>query len=130
MKLKRLELLAEGEPTKQMKRFERKLKELFKSELKMNGKLMMTVLSPFSASYEFKYERVLDDRSFEAMIKDIQSVLRQADEEGHVHKIDDHSSNPAEVLLNSLRPGMKVDADAFFPTISFTVTWKQLMKTR
>jgi hypothetical protein len=114
--------------TKQMKRIEKLLKDLFKSELSLNGKLSMTVNSQFSATYEFSYDRVMDNKSFDIMIKDVESVIRRADEEGHVNRVIDSSANPAEVLLHSLRPGMTVKAEAFFPTISFTIEWKRIVK--
>lgn len=128
MKLEALQRLTEGAPSKPMRRVERLLRELFKKELKLRGTLQMTVLSEHSARYELDHPAVMDDRSFEAVIKDVMSVLKRADEEGHFQRVEDNSSNPAEVLLHSLRPGMTVKAEAFFPTFEFVVTWKQVTR--
>lgn len=131
MTFKHLALIVEStQATKQMKRVERALKDLFKKELKLSGKLSMTVKSQFEAEYEFSHDRVIDDKTFDAIIKDAEATLRAADEEGHFHSVIDGSSNPAEVLLYSLRPGMTVKAEAFFPTIAFTIKWKQIVSRK
>ena len=128
MTFKHLSLIVEStQATKQMKRVERALKDLFKNELKLSGKLTMTVKSPFEAEYEFFHDRALDDKTFDAIVKDADAALRSADEEGHFHSVISSGANPAEVLLYSLRPGMTVKAEAFFPTIAFTVKWKQIV---
>lgn len=61
-------------------------------------------------------------------------AITSADKEGYISSIEigevSVGENFVEAILSGLRPGMPVIAEAFFPTISYEVKWKNIMKCK
>jgi hypothetical protein len=64
---------------------------------------------------------------------DITRAIVKADVNGHIQKQEETGSgaNFVEALLTGLRPGMKpVMVEAFFPTLMFDITWKNIVSSK
>jgi len=78
------------------------------------------------ATYTIEFNHWLREETIGEVCKEIEDAIKKSDVNGHIHKIEDHSSGEqsVEALLSGLRRGMKLVPEAFFPTIEFVVTWQ------
>jgi hypothetical protein len=90
----------------------------------------LTIQAPNKATYLIEINRYMHPEDIVAMHKDLVDAIRSSDENGHIHSVEDTGStgeHAAEAVLTGLRKGMKVLPEAFFPTVQYTVTWKQIV---
>lgn len=96
-----------------------------------SAKLTVVPEGTHKAKFVLDFERAVRPEDLKAIDEDFRDSIRQSDKEGHIFKIEDGDASSGyefgEVLLYSLRPGMKVSAEAFFPTLEYVVTWKQIV---
>lgn len=89
---------------------------------------------PFKAEVAVHFERYMSPESINDITNEIKSAIIDADENGHIFKLDYgdlcHGENFAEALLTGLRPGMSLKAEALFPTVSFEITWKNIVSSK
>ena len=115
------------------KKADRALKYI-KSELKGTPKykIRLEVLSSNKVDIILAFERCIHEKDLKAIDEDLKFAIEQSDKEGHVFKIEDstqaHGYQYLDALLSGLRPGMTLKAEAFFPSLGYEVTWKQIMK--
>jgi hypothetical protein len=67
----------------------------------------------------------------DAVDDDFKFALKQADVDGHIFKLEVGNatgSHFVEAMISGLKPGMTVKAEAFFPTLEYEITFKQIMK--
>jgi hypothetical protein len=102
-------------------------------KLKPSPKLEVKVESPYKARITIDFQRVMDPKSIIAADEDFEFALSTADVNGHIHKLEVGNSNGpefVEAFLSGLRPGMKLNAEAFFPTLEYVVTFKQVISRK
>jgi hypothetical protein len=110
--------------------------KFIKSELKNSGKYELTVnpLAENKAEFVIDFKHYVHEMDMKAIDENFEFAIKQADEEGHIFKIEvgdgAHGYKFVDSILGGLRPGMTVKAEAFFPTFSYVVTWKMIMKKR
>lgn len=103
-----------------------------KKALKSFGKFKveMNVLSPLSVEIVVEFQQWLREESIQDAYDKFIYAIKQSDTDGHIEKIEDGNGNGpkfVEALLSGLRPGYKVIAEAFFPTLAYEVTWKNVV---
>lgn len=90
----------------------------------------VTVLAPNKAQFTIDFKHWMRPETIHDVNEEFEAAIKKSDEEGHIHKISvgdaAHGDHYIEALLSGLRPGMKLTAEAFFPTAEFEVTWKQV----
>jgi hypothetical protein len=107
-----------------------------KSELKNSGKYELTVkpLGENKAEFIIDFKHYVSEMDMKAIDENFKFAIDQADKEGHIFKTEigdaAHGFKFVDSILGGLRPGMTVKAEAFFPTFSYAVTWKMIMKKR
>jgi hypothetical protein len=107
-----------------------------KSELKNSGKYELTVkpLGENKAEFIIDFKHYVSEMDMKAIDENFKFAIDQADKEGHIFKTEigdaAHGFKFVDSILGGLRPGMTVKAEAFFPTFSYVVTWKMIMKKR
>ena len=115
------------------KKVQKTMKAL-KAEAARFGKnqISIKVMSPFKVEFTIEFQRFMHPEDLKAMWPDLQDALKKSDTEGHIHKIEENGSgeNFVDAILSGLRPGMMVKADAFFPTVIYEVTWKQIVSRK
>ena len=110
--------------------------KFIKSEIKNSGKYTLTVEPKSENKVEFimDFQRYVPEMDMQAIDEDFKFAIEQSDAEGHIHKIEvgdaAHGFKFVDSILGGLRPGMVVKAEAFFPSFSYEVTWKMIMKKR
>ena len=88
-------------------------------------------ISPTTVEFIAEFHRWLRPDSIEDVYSDMAHEVHLLDEEGWVHT-DGPGDNAVgaefvEAILMGLRKGMKLDAEAFFPTLSYEVKWKNII---
>ena len=92
--------------------------------------VVVSVQAPNKATYLIEFNSYMDPQDIVSMHKDLVDAIKASDENGHIHSIEDTGSSgegTVEAILGGLRRGMKVLPEAFFPTVEYTVTWKQIV---
>ena len=108
--------------------------KFIKSEIKNSGKYSLTVepKSENKAIFVLSFQRYVPEEDMKAIDEDFKFAIEQSDSEGHIFKIEvgdeAHGYKFVDSILGGLRPGMTVKAEAFFPSFSYEVTWKMIMK--
>lgn len=110
-----------------------KVVKAFTTELKRfdkSAKVEVTTDGPFKATVVAELNHWMRPEDINAMWEDLTDAVKKADDNGHIHSLEEHGSGEefVEALLSSLKPGMKLKAEAFFPTVGFKITWKQIIK--
>lgn len=116
---------------KYLKKAEKHVRSELASTFRTKPKFEVKVISPYKATMTLDMQQFMHPQDIDAVAEDFKFALKQADTESHVFKIEDgasHGSNFVEAILGGLRPGMTVKAEAFFPTIEYEITFKQIMK--
>jgi hypothetical protein len=92
-------------------------------------KVELRVVSDLKAEVIVEYQRYMDPSVISQASEDIHDAIVKADEYGHIAKIEETGNGPnfADAVLVGLRPGMPVKAEAFFTTLMFQVTWRQVI---
>lgn len=134
------QFLAEADAAPDFAKYLRAAEKKVRSDLtghfkhKPSPKLEVKILSPYKAKMTIEFQSYLDPKSIEYAENDFKDALVKADINGHVHKIELGDASVGfefvDAILGSLRPGMKVVAEAFFPTLEFEITFKQIVSRR
>ena len=127
--------IVEGTLDKSVATKTKKVVGAFTTELKRfdkKAKVEVEILGPFTVRFTSQLTKYFDKRDIEVMWQDLAEAVIKADEAGHIFKIDEDGSGEDFVrgLLTGLKPGMVVKAEAFFPTVGFTIKWKQIISTK
>lgn len=137
MKLDEMKLLEAAEPSPQVKKYVsrivRKIKEDLKSYMTNKEQLEVEQLTPFSCRFTIEFNHFMHREDIEWMHKDIIDAIKRADEEGDMFSYDDEGSTGSEyvaAVLSGLRPDSKVNPRAFFPTVVYTVKWKEVIRKK
>lgn len=96
-------------------------------------KLEVVVTSPYEARMTIEFQNVLDPKSIDYADEDFKDALKRADVNGHIHKLEVGNATGSEfveAILSGLKPGMMVKADAFFPTLEWVITFKQIVSRK
>lgn len=107
-----------------------------KTILKSYGKanIYMNVLSETSVEIVADFQHIVSPGGIQNVYIDMKYAINSADKEGYISSIEigevSVGENFVEAILSGLRPGMPVVAEAFFPTISYEVKWKNIMKRK
>jgi hypothetical protein len=107
-----------------------------KTILKSYGKanIYMNVLSETSVEIVADFQHIVSPGDIQNVYIDMKSAINSADKEGYISSIEvgevSVGENFVQAILSGLRPGMPVVAEAFFPTISYEVKWKNIMKRK
>ena len=110
--------------------------KFIKSEIKNAGKFefSMEPTAENKVVFTLRFQHYVAEQNLKAIDEDFKFAIKQSDEEGHIFKIQvgdgAHGYKFVDSILGGLRPGMTVKAEAFFPTFSYEVTWKMIMKKR
>ena len=107
------------------------LKSYFKH--KPSPKLEVTFEKPFEARVTLDFQQWLHPGDIDAVDEDFADALKKADVNGHIHKLEvgnAHGSHFVEAMISGLKPGMTVKAEAFFPTLEYVITFKQIISKR
>ena len=123
-------------PAPYFKKFLDKAEKKIKSEMKWvfqhnAPNLEIKLESSYKARITLEFQHWLDSKDIDAADEDFKFAIEQADTEDNIHKLeigDASGSEFYEVVLGGLRPGMNVKAEAFFPTLEYVVTFKQLIR--
>lgn len=103
-----------------------------KKESKRFGKANaeMKVLSETSVRIDLDFQHWMRPESIDDAYDELSYAIKKVDVEGHIHSLDEvgHGAEFVEALLTGLKPGMKLSAEAFFPTLSFEIKWKNIIK--
>lgn len=113
----------------------KKVVNAFTTELKRfdkKAKAEVEILGPFTVRITSELTKYFDASDIEMIWQDTSKAVVNADEAGHIFKIEEEGSGNefVKALLVGLKPGMVVKAEAFFPTIGFTIKWKQIVSTK
>ena len=113
----------------------KKVVNAFSSELKRfdkKAKVEIEVLGPFHVKFTSDLTAYFSPENLTAMWDDLEDAVYHADTEGHIFKLEAEGSGArfVESLLQGMRPGMIVKAEAFFPVVGFSIKWKQIVSTR
>ena len=118
-------------PKKYASRAERYIRSELGSAMK-SAKLAVTPEGTHKAKFVLDFDRAVRPNDLKAIDEDFRDMIRASDKEGHIHSLEEGDGTAGaefgEALLYSLRPGMVVRAEAFFPTLEYDVVWKQIMK--
>lgn len=96
-------------------------------------KLSVTVQKPYEATVTIDFQNWLRPESIDDADKMFKEALKDADVNGHIHKLEvgaAHGSEFVEAMLSGIKPGMTIKAEAFFPTLEYVITFKQIMSRR
>jgi hypothetical protein len=107
-------------------RTKRAVEAALKSWMEVRGeKVEMTKLAENKFQFEIDFQHWMRSETIADVNREFEDAIRRSDKEGHIFKIeaDGVGDEFVEALLSGLRPGMKLTAEAFFPLVSFTVTW-------
>lgn len=112
-----------------------KVVKAFTAEVKRYShvaKVKMTVTGEFSAEVHAEMNLWMRPMSMDGVWEDTLDAIKKADDAGHIKSIveDGTGSEYSEALLSGLRPGMKLTAEAFFPTIGYKIEWKQIISKK
>lgn len=127
--------MVEGTLDKSVTTKTKKVVSAFTSELKRfdkKAKVQLQVVGPFSVRIHSDLTHYMNPSDISGMWDDLKSAINKADVDGHIFKIEEDGSGEhfVEALLQGLRPGMVVKAEAFFPTVGFSIKWKQIVSTK
>ena len=107
-----------------------------KAILKSYGKanVQMNVLSETSVEFVADFQHVVSPSGIQNVYVDMKHAITSADAEGYISSIEigevSVGEHFVEAILSGLRPGMPVIAEAFFPTISYEVKWKNIINRK
>lgn len=96
-------------------------------------KLEVTIVKPYEAKMTIEFQNYLDPKSIDYADDDFKDALKRADVNGHIHKLEVGNATGSEfveALLSGLKPGMNVKSEAFFPTLEYVITFKQIVSRR
>lgn len=65
--------------------------------------------------------------------REFEDAIKRSDKEGHMKSVEQGNSvgdEFVEAMLSGLRPGMKLTAEAFFPTLEYVVTWQVVTRRK
>lgn len=105
-----------------------------KKALNSYGKvdIQVNVLTETSVEYVADFKHWLQPESIRDVYQEMKDAIMRSDTEGHLFSVQvgevSVGEHFVEAILSGLRPGMPVIAEAFFPTISYEVKWKNIMK--
>ena len=88
---------------------------------------------PFTVQLIFDMQRYMHPEDIQNAYEDVSDAINKADVDGHIHKLEEsgHGHEFVEALLTGLRPGMApIKVDAFFPTLMWDITWKQIVSKK
>lgn len=128
-----LEQSLSSDVTKKASRTALAIKKALKPYMLHGEKLEVQPLAENKAAFTIDFNRWIRSENLSEIWDEMRLAIESADLEGHLHKVEIGNGSGdeyAEALLQGLRPGMKVDAAAFFPTIEYIVTWKMIIKRR
>lgn len=113
----------------------KKIVSAFSTELKRfdkKAKVEVEVLGPFSVRIQSDLTRYMHPMNMDGMWEDLKDAIEKADTEGHIFKLEEDGTGEhfVEAILQGLRPGMEVKAEAFFPVVGFTIKWKQIVSSK
>ena len=97
------------------------------------AKFEMKVLDPLKVQIIIEMQKFMHPESIEDAYSELTRTITKADVNGHIHKLEESGSGTqfVEALLTGLRPGMKpIMVEAFFPTIMFDITWKNIVSSK
>ncbi len=105
-----------------------------KANLKSFGKADYQIVpkSAFKAEIVVNFKKVLDPRMIRNASALFYDAIDEADVNGRTASIQEtgNGENFVEAVIAGLKPGMVVKAEAFFPTLSYEITWKQMIKKK
>lgn len=96
-------------------------------------KLSVTVQKSHEATMTIDFQNWLRSEAIDDADKMFKDALKDADVNGHIHSLEvgaAHGSEFVEALLSGLKPGMNVKSEAFFPTLEYVITFKQIVSRR
>jgi len=85
------------------------------------------VLSEKSAKFLIEFNYWMRPETIVDVHNEFEEAIKKADVNGHIQSIEEGNSTGehyVEAMLGGLKPGMKVKAEAFFPTMEKIVTWQ------
>lgn len=113
-----------------------KIVKAVKKEMNRFGKNTVTVVpySYLSGEIVVSFERWMREETIEDAYTEFKSCIQSADADGHIAKIVDGDAGEGakfvESMLQGLRPGMSLKAEAFFPTLAYTILWKNVVSSK
>jgi hypothetical protein len=116
---------------KYLKKAEKHVRSELASEFRLKPKFEVKVVSPYKAIMTLDIQHFMHPEDIDATDDDFKFALNQADTEGHIFKLEVGNatgSHFVEAMISGLKPGMTVKAEAFFPTLEYEITFKQIMK--
>jgi hypothetical protein len=96
-------------------------------------KLSVTVDSPYKATVTIDFQNWMRPETIDDVDEMFKDALKRADVNGHIHQLEvgaAHGSEFVEAMLSGLKPGMSLKAEAFFPTLEYVITFKQIVSKR
>lgn len=113
--------------TKTLNAVKKALKPYGKSDIQMN------VLSETSVEIVADFHVWLRSETILDAYEEMAYSIKKADEEGYLFSVtfgNGHGADFVESILQGLKPGMTVKAEAFFPTLAYEVKWKNIIKKK
>lgn len=113
--------------TKTLNAVKKALKPYGKSDIQMN------VLSETSVEIVVDFQKWMAPETILDAYQEMEYSIKKADEEGYLFSVtigNGHGADFVEAILQGLKPGMTVKAEAFFPTLAYEVKWKNIIKKK
>lgn len=112
---------------KYAKRTERAINDALKSWFEIRGeKVVVTKEADNVFRFTIDFKHWMRSSTIADVDREFEDAIKRSDKEGHMKSVELGNANGdefVEALLSGLRPGMKVIAEAFFPTLEYVVTW-------
>lgn len=90
----------------------------------------MNVMSPLKVEIIVEFPKWLDSSTIRIVYDEFERAIKNADVDGHIQKLElgnGVGEEFVEALLQGLKPGMKLNAEAFFPTFAYEITWQNIL---
>lgn len=130
--MKLFEMAADKQLTPVIAKRATKVVNAIKKAVKNYGKNTVTlnVLTETSARIDIDFHQWMRAESITDIYDELSYLIKKTDVEGYINSLEEvgHGAEFVEALLSGLKPGMSLRAEAFFPTISFEIKWKNIIK--
>ena len=111
-----------------------KIEKAVKKEMLRYGKCKVSwkPQDEVKATIYVDFERFMHEEDINGAYEEFKDAINKADTDGHIFKLTDegHGAQFVNALLTGLRPGMTVKAEAFFPTLGYEITWKNIVSRK
>jgi hypothetical protein len=119
--------------TRNVNRTASSIRKNLKSYFERKEQVVVKTIGPFEASFTIDFNYWMRPETILEVHKEFVDAIKASDINGHIHAIEDGNSTGehyVEAMLGGIKRGMKISAEAFFPTMEYVVKWKQIIKKK